>query len=142
MPDEALLEKCKWPDLLALASFIVTVVATISWYWVQRRFQRKVVPTLLASLRALLSQAGYDRDTYPLCPVHQPVRHHEVPWPHLLFQAADRAEPHRAPDAQFPQAGDVGPEGHFVRGIFMVQAVARQECDDNGFGGWIGGAVR
>lgn len=140
MSDEALLEERERPDLLALASFLVTAVATVLVLGATP-LSRKNAPTWLACLCVLRSQAGYDRNTYPFCPVHQPIRHHEIPRPHLLFQAAHRAEPDRAPDAQFPQAGDVGPEGYFVRGIFMMQTVARQEGDDDWFGGWIGGAV-
>ncbi len=136
MPDEALLEECKGPDLFALASVIVPVVAMV--FVEGAPASNETVPKWLASLCPPHSRV---RDTYPFCPIHQPIRHHEIPRPHLLFQAANRAEPDHTSDAQFPQTSDVGAEGYFMRGVHMMQTVARNKGDDNGLGGWIGGAV-
>lgn len=68
--------------------------------------------------------------TNPLCPVYQPIWNHEVARADFLFQTPYCAETYDAPNAEFSKGGDVCAEGDFVGGVFVVEAMSCEECDD------------
>ncbi len=70
------------------------------------------------------------------------IRHDEVPRPDLLLQAADGGEGDDGADAERAEGGDVGARGDFVRGQFVVEAVAREEGDWGRLAGGRGGVVQ
>lgn len=69
-------------------------------------------------------------------PIDDLIRHHEIPWLHVLRETARCTEGNNTTDPEFAEGSDVGASGDFAGVEFVVDAVAGQEGD--GGGGVIG----